>query len=62
MACGQVVGSLRDRRLTHRLRKSNPEAQLVAAATPLARTSFRPAGNPNPNCDDNDMTAKDHQR
>jgi hypothetical protein len=25
MACGQVVGSLRDRRLTQQLRETNPE-------------------------------------
>jgi hypothetical protein len=37
MACGQVVRSLRDRRLTRQLRARNPEAQLPAAALPLAR-------------------------
>jgi len=37
MACGQVVRSLRDQRLTRQLRETNPEAQSVAAAAPLAR-------------------------
>jgi hypothetical protein len=62
MACGQLVRSLRDRRLSHRLRRTNPEAQSVAAAMPLARTSFCPEGNPNPNCNDNGMPTKEHQR
>jgi hypothetical protein len=62
MARGQVVRSLRDRRLTRRLRDSNPEAQSVAAAAPLARTSFCPAGNPNPNCKSHDKTTNEGQR
>jgi hypothetical protein len=62
MACGQVVGSLRDRRLTRRLRKANPEALSVAAATPLARIQICPLGNPNPNCNDDGNTTKEGQR
>jgi hypothetical protein len=62
MACGQVVGSLRDRRLTRLLRETNPEAQSVAAAAPLARISGCPQGSPNPNCNSNDNTTKEGQR
>jgi len=41
MACGPVVGSLCDLRLTRRLRKTNPEAQsgLIYATQDLALLS-----------------------
>jgi hypothetical protein len=66
MACGQVVGSLGDRRLTHRYAVWIRRLELDAAASPLAGVPECLKGTPHCNCTDNDNaddnTNEEHQR